>query len=143
VTWPPRPTRSPSPPSRVPCLVDQYAAAFESADPAALRKLLHKDATLEATPFRTWFAGSANCVPFLRAFVLGEPGDWCMFPTTANGHPALAAYRRSGQAHQAYGIVTFSTRPGTITQVICFDDPSLLPVFGFPSTPDPITVRPE
>jgi len=115
-------------------LVDQYAAAFESADAAALKKLLREDATLEATPLRTWFAGSATCVPFLRAFVLGGPGDWRMLPTAANGHPALAAYRHSGEAYQAYGIVTFSTSPTGITRVISFADPGLLPLFGFPVT---------
>ena len=119
-------------------LVDQYAAAFERGDAAALKKLLSEDATLEATPLRTWFVGSATCVPFLRAFVLGGPGDWRMLPTATNGDPALAAYRRSGEVYQAYGIVTFSASPTGITRVISFGDPGLLPLFGFPATTGPI-----
>ncbi len=38
-------------------LLDQYIAAFGNADAAALERLLVHDATLEATPLRTWFAG--------------------------------------------------------------------------------------
>ena len=38
-------------------LLDQYITAFENADASALERLLVEDATLEATPLRTWFAG--------------------------------------------------------------------------------------
>ncbi|HEY2796140.1 MAG TPA: sigma-70 family RNA polymerase sigma factor [Micromonosporaceae bacterium] len=110
-------------------LVDQYAQAFETADTAALEKLLCQDATLEAPPFRSWVAGRATCVPFLREFVLGNPGDWRMLPTAANGRPALAAYYRS----EGYGIVTFAVRPSGIAAVVSFGDPDLLPTFGFPN----------
>src|SRR5215469_15476055 len=43
-------------------LLDQYIAAFENADAAALERLLVRDAVLEATPMRTWFAGVRTCV---------------------------------------------------------------------------------
>ena len=75
-------------------LLDQYVAAFENADAAALERLLLADATLEATPLRTWFAGRNTCVPFLRDHLLGSPGDWRMLATSANGQPAAAAYTR-------------------------------------------------
>ena len=52
--------------SRARALLDQYIAAFENADAAALERLLLEDATIEATPLRTWFAGRETCVPFLR-----------------------------------------------------------------------------
>src|SRR3954454_3950108 len=73
-------------------LLDQYIAAFENADAAALERLLLKDAVLEATPLRTWFAGRNVCVPFLRNHLLGSPGDWRMLATGANGQPAAAAF---------------------------------------------------
>src|SRR6185437_9374445 len=57
-------------------LLHQYIAAFENADAAALERLLTEDATLEATPLRTWFSGRSVCVPFLRNHLLGSPGDW-------------------------------------------------------------------
>ena len=75
-------------------LLDQYIAAFENADAAALERLLVHDATLEATPLRTWFAGRKTCVPFLRNYILGSPGDWRMLATSANGQPAAVAYTR-------------------------------------------------
>src|ERR1700721_317688 len=67
--------------ARARALLDQYIAAFENADAAALERLLVRDATLEATPMRTWFAGRKPCVPFLRDRVIGPPGTWRMFPT--------------------------------------------------------------
>ena len=79
---------------RARALLDQYIAAFENADAAALERLLTEDATLEATPLRTWFAGRKTCVPFLRNHLLGSPGDWRMLATSANGQPAAAAYTR-------------------------------------------------
>ncbi|HEY3903031.1 MAG TPA: nuclear transport factor 2 family protein [Streptosporangiaceae bacterium] len=57
-------------------LLDQYIAAFENADAAALERLLTQDAVIEATPMRTWFAGRKACVPFLRNHVLRSAGDW-------------------------------------------------------------------
>ena len=38
-------------------LLEEYIAAFERADAAALERLLVRDVVLEATPLRTWFAG--------------------------------------------------------------------------------------
>ncbi len=38
-------------------LLNRYIAAFQNADAAALEQLLRKDATLEAPPLRTWYAG--------------------------------------------------------------------------------------
>jgi RNA polymerase sigma-70 factor (ECF subfamily) len=128
-------------------LLDQYIAAFENADAAALERLLLEDATLEATPMRTWFAGRKTCVPFLRQHVLGSPGDWRMLAIGANGQPAAAAYTRDQHGHyQPYGICVLTVTCGQdtrehgmhhhgIRQVISFGDPSLLARFGFPLSP--------
>jgi RNA polymerase sigma-70 factor, ECF subfamily len=114
-------------------LVDRYIAAFQNADPAALQRLLCADATLEATPFRTWFAGCDTCVPFLQAWVLGAPGDWRMLPTRANGQPAAVCYCRDQDgAYQAYGIVAFTMAAAGITRINSFGDPALARTFGFP-----------
>jgi RNA polymerase sigma-70 factor (ECF subfamily) len=56
---------------RARALLDQYIAAFEDADAAALERLLTEDAVIEATPLRTWFAGRKTCMPFLRNRLLG------------------------------------------------------------------------
>jgi len=114
-------------------LLDQYIAAFENADAAALERLLLADATLEATPMRDWFAGRETCVPYLRDHVLGSPGTWRMLATSANGQPAAADYVRDEHgAYQPYGIVVLTVTSAGISRIVSFGDPGLLPVFGFP-----------
>jgi RNA polymerase sigma-70 factor (ECF subfamily) len=117
---------------RARALLDQYIAAFENADAAALERLLIEDATLEATPLRTWFAGRKTCIPFLRNHVLGSPGDWRMLATSANGQPAAAAYTRDQHgSYQPYGICVLTVTAAGIRRVSSFGDPRLVTVFGF------------
>ena len=113
-------------------LLDQYIAAFENADAAALERLLLADATLEATPLRTWFAGRKTCVPFLRSRLLGSPGDWRMLATSANGQPAAAAWTRDRHGnYQPYGICVLTVTSAGIRRISSFGDPGLVTVFGF------------
>jgi RNA polymerase sigma-70 factor (ECF subfamily) len=113
-------------------LVDQYLTAFENADAAALERLLLEDATIEAPPLRTWFAGRKTCVPFLRDRVMGAPGDWRMLPTSANGQPAAVAYTRGPRGgYQPYGVCVFTVTGRGIRHVRSFGDASLVTVFGF------------
>jgi RNA polymerase sigma-70 factor (ECF subfamily) len=117
---------------RARALLDQYIAAFENADAAALERLLTEDATLEATPLRTWFAGRRTCVPFLRNQLLGSPGDWRMLATSANGQPAAAAYTRDPHGdYQPYGICVLTVTASGIRRITSFGDPGLFTVFGF------------
>lgn len=131
--WPSPTDRSPSRPRRAPrALLDQYIAAFENADAAALERLLLEDATLEATPLRTWFAGRKTCVPFLRNHLLGSPGDWPMLATSANGQPAAAAYTRDQHGnYQPYGICVLTVTGAGIRRISSFGDPRLVTAFGF------------
>jgi RNA polymerase sigma-70 factor, ECF subfamily len=116
--------------------LDQYIAAFQNADASALERLLCRDATLEATPFKTWYAGCKTCVPYLRNRVLGSPGDWLMLPTSANGQPAAAAYTRDRDGtYQAYGVVVLTITSAGISQIFSFQQPSLVAMAGFPPTP--------
>jgi RNA polymerase sigma-70 factor (ECF subfamily) len=113
-------------------LLDQYIVAFENADAAALERLLLEDATLEATPLRTWFAGRTTCVPFLRDHLLGSPGDWRMVATSANGQPAAAAYTRDRNGtFQPYGICVLTVTTAGIRRISSFGDPRLVTRFGF------------
>jgi RNA polymerase sigma-70 factor, ECF subfamily len=122
--------------SQARALLDQYIAAFRNADTAALERLLCADATLEATPFRTWFAGRTTCLFHLRENVLGTPGDWLMLPTSANGQPAAVCYIRGPSgAYQPYGVVVLTTTAAGITGINSFGDPGLVHTFGFPMTP--------
>jgi RNA polymerase sigma-70 factor (ECF subfamily) len=118
---------------RARALLDQYIAAFENADAAALERLLLADAIIEAPPLRTWFAGRHTCVPFLRSRVLGSPGDWRMLATSANGQPATAAYTRDQHGnYRPYGICVLTVTGAGIRRITSFGDPELLTVFGFP-----------
>jgi RNA polymerase sigma-70 factor, ECF subfamily len=117
-------------------LLDQYIAAFENADAAALERLLVRDATLEATPIRTWFRGRGTCVPFLRAFILGSPGDWRMLATSANGQPAAAVYTRDEHGdYRPYGICVLTVTAAGIDRISSFGEPGLVARFGFPPEP--------
>jgi RNA polymerase sigma-70 factor, ECF subfamily len=113
-------------------LLDQYIGAFENADAAALERLLTADATLEATPLRTWFAGRNTCVPFLRNHLLGSPGDWRMLPASANGQPAAAAFTRGQHGnYRPYGICVLTITGAGIRRICSFGDPRLVTAFGF------------
>ncbi len=116
-------------------LLEMYITAFENADAVALERLLSRDATLEATPIRTWFAGKRTCVPYLRLRVLGTPGDWRMLPTRANGQPAAVAYvRDKADRYRAYGVVVLTCTAEGIANIHSFGDPALVVAFGFPAT---------
>jgi len=117
--------------SQARALLDQYITAFENADATALERLLLEDATLEATPMRTWFAGRQTCIPFLRNHLLRSPGDWRMLATSANGQPAAAAYTRDQHGnYQPYGICVLTVTHQGIRQIRSFGDPSLVTLFG-------------
>jgi RNA polymerase sigma-70 factor, ECF subfamily len=116
--------------SQARALLDQYIAAFENADAAALERLLLADATIEAPPLRTWFTGRETCVPFLRNYVLGSPGDWRMLATSANGQPAAVAYTRDQHGnYQPYGICVLTVTSQGIRQIRSFADPGLVTLF--------------
>jgi RNA polymerase sigma-70 factor, ECF subfamily len=120
--------QEPVEPGELEAVLDQYIAAVEEADGAALERLLSVDAKIEATPWRTWFAGRATCVPYLLGQVLGSPGDWQLLPTRANGQPAAVGYHRG----RAYGILVLTVTPKGIAAVNSFGDQSLVERFGFP-----------
>lgn len=123
-------------------LLEMYITAFETSDAVALERLLSRDATLEATPIRTWFAGKRTCVPYLRLRVLGAPGDWRMLPTRANGQLAAVAYvRDKGGQYKAYGVVVLTCTSEGIAKIHSFGDPALVVAFGFPITLPTVSTR--
>ncbi|UOX90882.1 RNA polymerase subunit sigma-70 [Amycolatopsis sp. FBCC-B4732] len=116
---------------RARALLEGYVAAFERSDVGLLEQVLRVDATLEATPFRDWYAGRVRCLQVLGTHVLGAPGDWRMSATTANGQPAAAVYRRDpAGVHRAHGIVVLAPTSGGISRVVEFHDPALVAAFG-------------
>jgi RNA polymerase sigma-70 factor, ECF subfamily len=114
-------------------LLEEYIAAFENSDPAALERLLRQDATLEVTPSKTWFAGRATCLPFLVTRVMAAPGYWRLFATSANGQPAAAAYHRGhGDSYEPFGIIVLTATATGVARITAFGEPSLVTTFGFP-----------
>jgi RNA polymerase sigma-70 factor (ECF subfamily) len=114
--------------------LEQYIAAFQNADAEALERLLVKDATLEAPPLRTWYAGIRFCLPYMATHVLGSPGHWRMLPTSANGQPAVAAYYRGRDGgYLPYGVSVLTVTAEGVSRITAFGDPGLVTAFGFPA----------
>jgi RNA polymerase sigma-70 factor (ECF subfamily) len=113
-------------------VLDRYVDAFERADAAALESLLRPDAALEMIGVRTWFAGKRTCAPNLERHVLGEPGEYRMFSTSANGQPTAIAYRRSASTarYEPFAVAVLDTDQAQVTSIIVFADVALFPLFG-------------
>lgn len=114
-------------------LLDQYINAFQTSDAAALKRLLHRDATLELLPSPEWFAGGDALACAISG--LGAPGDWRMLPAIANGQPAVVSYHREEDGlYHGYGIVVLTTTREAVTRITVFGDPGLVGAFGLPDT---------
>ena len=121
-------------------LLDRYIRAFETADAAALKQLLRRDATLEMPPSAAWFTGGRAIAEAVSG--LGSPGDWRMLAVAANGQPAAAAYHREPDgSYRAYGIVVLTPTTTGIARLVVFADPGLFDRFGLPQTCPPRAAR--
>ena len=113
-------------------LLEAYITAFENADPAALERVLRKDAALEPVGSLTWFSGRYTCMRYVTQF-FGAAGDWRMAATAANGQPAAAAYLRGADGvHRAFGLAVLTVTATGIARIVVFGDPGLVTRFGFP-----------
>jgi RNA polymerase sigma-70 factor (ECF subfamily) len=122
-------------------VLNRYMAAFESSDPAAIKRLLADDAVLEMTGTSTWFSGKATCERFITAQAIGRPGDWVMLPLRANGQLAAAAYYRGAdQAYRAFAIVVLATTRTHLRRITLFGDPELFERFSLPAEMAPRSV---
>ncbi|GAC1650511.1 MAG: sigma-70 family RNA polymerase sigma factor [Mycobacterium sp.] len=116
-------------------LVERYCAAFEDGDMAALTALLQADVKLEMPPFAVWFTGRDAVTRFLSARAFSEAGAALMVPTSANGQPAVADYRRGADGvMRAHAIHVLTPGTDGITAITVFLDPTLFAVFGMPET---------
>jgi RNA polymerase sigma-70 factor, ECF subfamily len=108
-------------------LLETYMRAFETSDVRLLERTLRDDAMLEMTPARTWFSGRATCLPYL-ASVLGQPGEWSMRATLANGQPAAVAYRHG----EPFGLAVLGLRDGGLARISLFTDLAVVQRFTRP-----------
>ena len=123
-------------------LLDQYAAAFQNADVAALAQLLRDDAVLEMPPMLTWFAGRDQIARFLATQVLRHPGQFTLIPISANGQPGFAEYLRGRDGvRRAFGLQVITATPAGIAHVVVFvNQPELFPLFGLPPVLPPAAI---
>jgi RNA polymerase sigma-70 factor (ECF subfamily) len=113
-------------------VLDQFMAAFEHADVAALARLLRDDVVLEMPPLLTWFAGRDNVTRFFATQVFPQT-QFRMVATTANGQPAAASYHRDRHGgYQAHALTVLTVTAAGIARIDTFLDPGLFPAFGLP-----------
>jgi RNA polymerase sigma-70 factor, ECF subfamily len=108
-------------------LLETYMRAFETSDIRLLEHTLRDDAMLEMTPARTWFSGRTTCLPYL-ATVIGQPGEWSMRATHANGQPAALACRYGAP----FGVAVLGLRDGGLARISLFTDPAVVRRFNHP-----------
>jgi RNA polymerase sigma-70 factor (ECF subfamily) len=116
-------------PTEARAVVDRYVAAFESADLAALRRLLTDDVVLEMPPYLNWFAGADDYTRFIARAYAMRGTDWRMFPVAANGQPGVAAYVRSADRYRLHTLQIFAVAGQRVAHTVVFQDPLVFALF--------------
>ena len=129
-----RPATVVSPNPRTARLLQRYIAAWEAGDIDALLATLRADALLEMPPIPSVSAGHAAIRDFLSPGILdGRPDRWRGMPTTANGGPAVALYRRDEGRYRFTGLQLLAADDGDrIGRVTAYMDPQLAGRFRLP-----------
>jgi RNA polymerase sigma-70 factor (ECF subfamily) len=124
-------------------LLDHFVRAWENADVAGLVALLKEDAILAMPPSPSWYQGREAVEVFVAATVFADGGmftgkasdRWRLVPMRANAAPAFAIYQRAeSHDYQAFGIHVLACEADKLAQIISFIDPSLLHLFGLPTS---------
>ncbi|WP_308467999.1 RNA polymerase subunit sigma-70 [Rathayibacter soli] len=112
--------------------LDRYVTAFETHDIDALTRLLREDVLLQMPPQPAWFAGRDQASAFLaRSFAHG--GRYHLVPTTANGCPAFAMYRKLGApAFELLNLQVLTLAPGGVARIDAFQGSELFAAFELP-----------
>jgi RNA polymerase sigma-70 factor, ECF subfamily len=114
-------------------LLDQFMAAFEHADVAALARLLRDDVVLEMPPLLTWFTGRDHVLGFYITHLFTEPDRFRLVATSANGQPTAAGYHRDASGrYQAHALTALTMTAAGIARIDTFLDAGLFPRFGLP-----------
>jgi len=117
--------------------LDEYMAAFESADIPVLLRLLLADASLEMPPLSIWFSGRAAVIGFWKSRILTRPGLLRVVATSANGQPAAAMYlRQADGSYHAHALHVLTTAHGGIARIVVFLQSTLFEMFDLPMTID-------
>ena len=98
-----------------------------------LEKALRADAEIEMVGTLTVFSGRVTCLRYL-ARVVGQPGDYLMAPTMANGQPAAAAYQRGDDGrYRAFGLGVLTVTADGIAKITVFGGARSAESFGLPA----------
>ncbi|HEY0932366.1 MAG TPA: sigma-70 family RNA polymerase sigma factor [Trebonia sp.] len=122
-------------------MLEQYIAAFETADVPGLVRLLRHDVVLEMPPDLFWFQGRESVRGFLADRFPDAPrfggNPFRLHAISANGQPAAAAYiaEEDGLYH-ARAIQVLTVTGTGISHIISFNDPGLFDGFGLPAVVD-------
>ncbi len=109
--------------------IDRYVAAFTAWDVDALTALLAQDVQFAMPPIRLWLRGPEEVHAFLRGRGGACEGS-TLVPVTANGQPAFAQYKATGDA---WGLLLLRAAGGKLTAVDTFlDVERLFPLFEVP-----------
>ena len=127
-------------------LLEQYVAAFENYDIAAMVELFTKDAIWEMPPFTGWYQGAETIGRLISTNCPAQgPGDMLMVETQANGQPAFGLYMRGEDGvHRAFQLQVLTMQGGRVAHVGSFFDTNLFAKFGLPEVysapPQPLPV---
>ena len=118
---------------RVRAIVERYIKAWSHSDVDALVSMLTEDATLAMPPTATWFRGRNAIATSLGSWALNGKQSWRLLATSANGQPAVGAYRRdSSGAYLPHHIAVLTLRDTRINEIDAFHDLAPEP-FGLPA----------
>jgi RNA polymerase sigma-70 factor (ECF subfamily) len=119
---------------RVRRLVERFSEAFEHGDVDAILSMLGEDATFAMPPYAGWSRGrQAIATSWLMPSV--PAAGLRYIQTSANGQPALAAYRWNEQeaGYLPIALDVLTLRGEAIVDVIAFRTPGLFEQFGLPT----------
>jgi RNA polymerase sigma-70 factor (ECF subfamily) len=132
----PRVRRAPTSVDATTALLSRYVQAWESGDAARLITVLRDDAIMTMPPMPMWISGREAIAGFLSSIVWAR-GGIRMVPCAANGSPAFAVYKHTGEHFALAALSVLELDGGAVAAIHSFlaMDPALDPrAFGLAPT---------
>jgi RNA polymerase sigma-70 factor (ECF subfamily) len=116
-------------------LLARYVDAFERYDIESFVALLHEDVVQNMPPFAMWLQGADN----VGTWMVQPSPSLCkgsrLVPTSANGCPAFAQYRRDpAGGYYAWALQVLEITGGRVSMITAFlDTEHVFPAWGLPT----------